>query len=344
MDKVFGLNFEREKLVYGKFKLADREDGIEEVIPVILYKGKEEGPTLSISANIHGDEVTGILVLHRLLNSYNVLDNMKGNLILLPSLNFYGLKNSIRSFSNTNDDPNRSFPTKREGVQNDSYTQKCMKIFFDELTKHTSYHIDLHSSKLCSVPFVYVEPKIIFNFNDGKEVLNKILGGVKSFGLFWLYDSQENYFSKDYDRTLSSSLVSMKSIPSFTVELGAKKIVDPKGERLGYQGIKNVMVYLGMLNEDFFSLQDTDMFPRKENFEHIVHPVAPEEGLVTFIVRPGDKVRKGDPVAKIRDIAGMDIGNGIITTNYSGFVLAQFEGAFFRKGEPLLKIAREFIL
>jgi predicted deacylase len=48
------------------------------------------GPTVLITGNIHGDEVTGVIVIHRLIEQLNV-ETMKGKVVFVPSLNPTGL-------------------------------------------------------------------------------------------------------------------------------------------------------------------------------------------------------------------------------------------------------------
>ena len=40
-------------------------------VPVIIIKGKNDGPTVGIVAAIHGNEVNGIAIIHELVGSIN---------------------------------------------------------------------------------------------------------------------------------------------------------------------------------------------------------------------------------------------------------------------------------
>ena len=54
-------------------------------IPVYVKRGKRAGPTLFVSAAIHGDELNGIEIIARLIKS-RAIDRLKGTLIAVPTV------------------------------------------------------------------------------------------------------------------------------------------------------------------------------------------------------------------------------------------------------------------
>src|SRR5690554_7291989 len=52
-------------------------------MPVYVKRGKRPGPTMFISAAIHGDEINGIEIIQRLINSRS-LNSLRGTLIAVP--------------------------------------------------------------------------------------------------------------------------------------------------------------------------------------------------------------------------------------------------------------------
>ena len=59
-------------------------------IPIHIVHGKKAGPVLVVCAAIHGDEMTGIAIIHKLLN-LGLLKSIQGTLIAVPVVNVYGL-------------------------------------------------------------------------------------------------------------------------------------------------------------------------------------------------------------------------------------------------------------
>ncbi|MFN3228187.1 MAG: succinylglutamate desuccinylase/aspartoacylase family protein, partial [Hyphomicrobiales bacterium] len=62
---------------------------------VHVVHGKRDGPTLFVSAGIHGDEVIGVEIVRRLLRTPN-LRSLRGTLIVIPIVNAFGFINHSR--------------------------------------------------------------------------------------------------------------------------------------------------------------------------------------------------------------------------------------------------------
>lgn len=97
------------ELVHGWFELATLPTGHRERLPIVLVRGREPGPTVWVTANIHGDEVTGLSVIHALLEP-DLADRLRGTLVAIPSLNPAGLHARQRVSYLDRRDPNRLFP------------------------------------------------------------------------------------------------------------------------------------------------------------------------------------------------------------------------------------------
>jgi uncharacterized protein len=332
VETIFGVEVFEGKKSSGYFLLENHPAGFEEKIPVIILKGKKEGPTLTISANMHGDEYTGTSVIHEIVSDSEILNNLSGTVICFPTLNPFGLTKKNRLYSFGKEDPNRSFPSK-DSLGNTSFTERCMRTFFGELVKHTSFHIDLHCSKLRSIPFIYLEP----NFEEiSKEVLVKSKKMADDFGLFTLHDNKDSYYTSFYNRSLSGSLSQIKNIPCITVELSSKKIIDPVGFRAGVVGVKNVLKGLQMLPGNVES-QHLVLGKDSLSYEMTIYPYMPKNGFVSFLVKPGQEVKVGDSLVKVKNIFGEEIEE--LKSKVNGVVIAQYSGLVFYKGDSLLKIA-----
>ena len=94
---------------------------------VNVIRGRRSGPTVFVSAAIHGDEINGIEIIRR-LKKVNILKRLKGTLILVPVVNVYGLMTLSRYLPDRRD-LNRSFPGSEKG----SLAARIAKIFFDEI-------------------------------------------------------------------------------------------------------------------------------------------------------------------------------------------------------------------
>ena len=55
-------------------------------IPIFVKRGKKPGPTVFVSSAIHGDELNGIEIISRLVNS-KAINSLRGTLIAAPMVN-----------------------------------------------------------------------------------------------------------------------------------------------------------------------------------------------------------------------------------------------------------------
>ena len=93
-------------------------------IPVTIINGEAEGPTVFLSAAIHGDELNGIEVVREVAHEWSH-DNVCGTLVWLPVLNVPGFITQQRYLPIYDRDLNRAFPGKKEvqarGVSLDAF-------------------------------------------------------------------------------------------------------------------------------------------------------------------------------------------------------------------------------
>ncbi len=71
------------------FQLPLSPDGSDSLkLSIVIVSGALDGPTFLITANIHGDEVTGTLICHRQIAFLQSrLATMRGRVVFFPSLN-----------------------------------------------------------------------------------------------------------------------------------------------------------------------------------------------------------------------------------------------------------------
>ena len=78
------------ELVYGHLDLMELPNGVPERLPVLIAQGHEDGPTLWLTANIHGPEYAGIPAIHRVMMP-DLPARLRGTVVALPSLNPFRL-------------------------------------------------------------------------------------------------------------------------------------------------------------------------------------------------------------------------------------------------------------
>src|ERR1041385_5314318 len=82
-------------------------------LPVHVLCGAEPGPTLFVSAALHGDELNGVEVIRRVLKRFP-LNQLRGTVLAVPIVNVYGVIQHSRYLPDRRD-LNRVFPGSERG-------------------------------------------------------------------------------------------------------------------------------------------------------------------------------------------------------------------------------------
>lgn len=145
MTKILKIGGEAIRLGQRKtiqLEMAKLYDFTEMKIPVHVIRGKEDGPTMFISAAIHGDEINGVEIIKRVLKNKS-LKNIKGTLILVPVVNVFGFNTKSRYLPDRRD-LNRSFPGSAKG----SLASRMARLFMKEIVSKCTHGIDLHTGAI----------------------------------------------------------------------------------------------------------------------------------------------------------------------------------------------------
>ncbi len=243
----------KEELIIGGVSIAPGErrrlelpvaklfDYTEMSIPVEVVRGKNNGPTLFVSAAIHGDEINGTEIIRRLLTRRRQLSGLRGTLIAVPVVNIFGFNNNTRYLPDRRD-LNRSFPGSKTG----SLAAQMASIFMREIVNKSTHGIDLHTGGGHRANL----PQIRACIDD--EETNRL---AHAFNVPVIINSSLR------DGSLRQA-ASDKGIPTLLYEGGEALRYDERVIRIGLQGIQSVMVSIGMLEGERFSMRRA----RKEVF------------------------------------------------------------------------------
>jgi predicted deacylase len=111
-------------------------------LSVHVIHGSRPGPTMFVSAGVHGDEVIGVEIVRRLLRA-PALNRLAGTLMVIPIVNAFGFLNRSRYLPDRRD-LNRSFP----GHPTGSLAGRLAHIFLNEVVLRCDLGIDLHSAAI----------------------------------------------------------------------------------------------------------------------------------------------------------------------------------------------------
>ncbi len=108
-------------------------------LPVTVVHGQRPGPSLWLSAAVHGDEINGVEIIRRVLGQLDPA-TLRGTVMAVPIVNVFGFINQSRYLPDRRD-LNRSFPGSAKG----SLAARLARLFMTEIVGHCSHGIDLHT-------------------------------------------------------------------------------------------------------------------------------------------------------------------------------------------------------
>lgn len=282
-------------------------------MPVHVIKGKKPGPTICVTAAIHGDEINGVGIVRRLL-AKKVLNRLCGTLIAVPVVNAYGFFLKDRYLPDRRD-LNRCFP----GSPTGSLGSRLAYILSHDVISAADYHIDLHSGSFHRSNL----PQIRINGDtQGEAALAKA------------FNAPVILTSKEREGSLRQTARS-KGLPTLLYEAGESHRFNEMAIRVGVRGIVNVMQELQMLKSKKTeppSSTSRSFFTCSSFWVRSVH-----SGIFTTIKTLGAKVKKGELIARVGNPFGWDERN--IVSPHSGIVIGLNKQPLVQEGEALLHIA-----
>ena len=277
------------RIDYSFIKILTGSDLSQRKLPLMHVKSINPGPIVWLTAGVHGEEVGGIVVIQEIFKKLRT-QLLKGEVYAFPLMNPMGFETSSRFITLSEEDLNRSFPGDEEGSLAERIAEK---IFTTILKTEPSLVLDLHNDWRESIPHILLDPCVGSKDSHEKAKLISSKGGFPI-----VLDTEE------VENTLTYNLLK-KGIPSFAIELGESFVVNEKDVEHGVKAIWNILTSLGM-NPPFGETPVCILSDKIKNkiLRYSPKPNSPKSGIIRFLVKPGEIVEKGKPIAKIYNTFG----------------------------------------
>jgi hypothetical protein len=341
------------EIACGWYTLAELATGHVERVPVLIARGREPGPTVWVTAGIHGDELTGVAVVHDLVGPA-LLAGLRGTVVAVPCLNPVGLHTERREPYLDPRDPNRLFPgadPPRGDPLEQARARRTPGLFelaygrlFAELRASADAYVDLHCYGLQAACFGIRDRVLVRDEAErpAAEALGLRLDAMcRASGLPVVQELRAaRYVDKELHRSTTGAALNEARIPALTIELGLIGGVDPTALEAGRTAVANIFKWCGVLAGEPAPVTGVPQprvdFPvMRDNA-----PPAPCSGFVRHHVRPGDVVRAGDLLATLTDLHGRPLGErGEIRADADGWVLALVRGGVCYQGQVVAHVA-----
>ena len=248
-------------------------EGVPVSTPVLAVNGAMPGPTLCLTAAVHGDELNGIEIVRRVLHDIDP-DKLSGRVIGVPIVNVQGFRRGSRYLPDRRD-LNRYFP----GNPNGSAAARIAHALFKDIVAHCDALVDLHTGSFerANLPQIRADLR-------NPDVVTLTLG----FGSMVVLHSEPTVGTLRYAATKAG-------IPAVTVEAGGPSQLELVEVKHGVKGIETLLTTLGMAKKVRLWGDPEPVYYRSSWVR------ADNGGILLADVSLGSSVRKGDLLGTITD-------------------------------------------
>lgn len=281
-------------------------------VPVIIERSKKNGPTVLITAGIHGDEINGIEIVRQII-AKGINKPKIGTIICIPVINIFGFINMEREFPDGRD-LNRVFP----GSKNGSLASRIAYKLVNDIVPHVDFILDFHTGGA----FRFNAPQIrITKGNEDFDIAAEIFGAP-----FVLY-------SKNTNKTFRSVCDKM-GIPILLFEGGKSFHIDKNVTNTGVNGAKRILNHYGMLGRKF---KVSEPKKRCVFISESKWIRASFSGMFKPSIAINAKVEKGQVVGNITDPYGKF--NHFVKAPNNGYIINVNESPIVYQGDALFHIS-----
>ncbi len=248
-------------------------EGVPIATPVLVVNGRLPGPTLCLTAAVHGDELNGIEMVRRVMHNLEAKE-LSGAVIGVPIVNLQGFRSASRYLPDRRD-LNRYFPGNPQGSQ----ASRIAFSFFTEIVTHCDALIDLHTGSFerANLPQLRADLR-------NPDVVTLTQG----FGATVILHSDPAEGTLRWAATRAG-------IPAVTLEAGGPSELEIKEVMHGVKGIETLLHTLGMVKANRFWGDPEPVYYQSTWVR------ANSGGILLSDVSLGSTVKRGDLLGTITD-------------------------------------------
>ncbi|CDO61233.1 FIG003737: Predicted deacylase [Candidatus Phaeomarinobacter ectocarpi] len=295
--------------------LSMMSDHTPATLSIQAIHGKQDGPTVFVSAAIHGDEILGVEIVRRLIRA-PALRRISGTVLLVPIVNMFGFISHSRYLPDRRD-LNRSFP----GSPTGSLAARLAHLFMEEVVERSEYGIDLHTAAINRVNL----PQIRIDMRDKRA--HKL---ADAFSPPVIVDSALREGSLRH-------AAGDKGVPVMVFEAGEGLRFDETAIRVGVKGVLNVLRHLGMTGRHHSVPPLEKPLPPSSIATKSAWIRATEGGIARIHCKVGQFVKSGSLIGVISDPFG--IRDTEMFAQRDGLVIGRSNLPIVNQGDALVHIA-----
>lgn len=250
-------------------------------LPVWMLCGASDGPTLVLTAGVHGCEYVGIVTLRQLFARLSPAQ-IRGRVILLPLVNgegFYAGSKQVVPSDGKN--INRVFPPPAEGTM----AQEIARTVVEQIYPNADFLLDLHGGDVNEA----MTPLVFYPATAAPDVTAQAKAAAQHLEVMYRIPS-----------TVQNGLYSYAAqcgIPALLMEVGGMGLWTEKQVELELRSIQSLMGYLDMGPAPVKNI-------RQKEAKEMCYAEAESSGLWFPEVKPEQLISAGQMLGRIEDLEG----------------------------------------
>lgn len=287
-------------------------------VPVTVVRGARPGPSLFLTAAVHGDELNGVAIIRSLLLDHD-LSGLAGTLVAVPVVNVPGFLNQSRTLPDGRD-LNRSFP----GTPDGSFSSRLAHRIFQDVLERSDFGVDLHTAGGDRANYPHVRADL-----DHPEAARL----AAAFGAPVVIHGKG---PKGSLRRVATD----SGVPTVVYEAGSSRVFERRFIDAGLSGVLAVLRHLEMLDAGAGAPPPSGR--RSAPFQLEVKKStwlrANAGGILDLRVSLGDAVKKGQVISINTNPFGRE-RNQLVSPS-GGIVIGLTRSPLVHPGDPICHLAR----
>jgi len=258
-------------------------------IPVMVLNGVEDGPTLLLVSTEHGIEIQGIEVIRRIMREIVKPTDLRGAIIGIPVANPLAfMHHKYLSWIDDLDVGNV-----RCDRPNGNTTERLAYALWTEAWCKSDLIINIHcNTRPDSLIYQWINV-------SNPNTRDKVWRMAKAIGVTTIVSEEAP--PEGAPPTLEN-MAYKNNIPVVLFELIDGRWISEPSTSVGVRGVLNVMKEFGMIEGEIEPQEGIKIIPGVNRFYGIIR--ANRGGIIKFLKKPGEFIKKGETVSVIYDVYG----------------------------------------
>jgi predicted deacylase len=295
--------------------------------PLGIIEGAKNGPSIVITAGVHGAECCGIAAAIELFNYLNP-EMLSGKVVICTCFNKEALE-SHHAFTVPTDKKPPLVGELFNLPKRATYSEYMTHYFQTEVLNEADYFIELHGG---DVPEEIID-FVMYPITGNKRVDSESKKLAISYNIPLVLSTIVNTRKAQSDRNAEPCfmILASRGIPSILCESGSFGVYNIAYAKRHFHGLINMLSVLGVINEGIAYLKEQQYAKYMGNIQNHI------DGLWFPVKSVGDSVHKDETVGKITDYFG--VSKQEIIAPFDAKIVALRRSLYVRKDQALFHLA-----